>query len=332
MKLQVCFLQESLPETVRLATLCEDLDYDVVWLPDQSFHRDPFVTLAMIGHQTSRIKVGLGVTNPYSRHPAQIARAIATVDEVSCGRAVLGLGAGNKKMFLDKLGIPQDRPTAKVRASVLAIRRLLAGECVTSESPDLTLREVELEFPARAEIPIYVASRAPRMLALAAEVADGVIAEALFTPGGIRYVRERIAVGAEAAGRSCDSVDAVFWQIVDVTEDRAASLEMMRPFAAHIIGASSAEIVERMGIPAENSQAIREVYRTDGQCAAAAHVRDRDVDAVAIIGDVKRCTDRVHELAEEGVDTLALLVRGTPEDKERSLRLFAEKVVGGCAG
>jgi 5,10-methylenetetrahydromethanopterin reductase len=247
MRLQVCFLQETLPETVRLARLCEDLAYDLVWLPDQSFHRDPFVTLAMIGHQTSRIKVGLGVTNPYSRHPAQIARAIATVDEVSCGRAVLGLGAGNKKMFLDKLGIPQDRPAAKVRASVVAIRRLLGGECVNSEDANVTLREVELEFPARADIPIYVASRAPRMLAVAAEVADGVIAEALFTSGGIRYVRERIAVGAKAAGRSSECVDTVFWQIVDVTDDRAASLDMMRPFAAHIIGASSAEIVECRG-------------------------------------------------------------------------------------
>jgi 5,10-methylenetetrahydromethanopterin reductase len=327
MKFQVCYLPGALPETIRLAQVCEDMGYDCVWLPDQTFHRDPFVALAAVAGATRRIQIGLGVTTPYARHPAQIARAIATIDELSGGRAILGLGAGNKKMFLDKLGLPQDRAAARIRETAIVTRRLLAGESVTWESPDLVLRDVQLEFPARADLPIYVASRAPLMLSVGGEVADGVIAEALFTPGGIRYFLERIQQGAAAARRNGAPIETVCWQVVNVADDRARAVEELRPWAAHIIGASSEDIVQRMGIAPEASAAIHAAYRDGGQNAAAKHVTAREVDAVAIVGDAGYCVEKVRAITAAGVTALTLLVRGSRVDKERILRQFAEKVM-----
>jgi 5,10-methylenetetrahydromethanopterin reductase len=315
-----------MPDTARLAQVCEDLGYDCLWLPDQTFHRDPYVALAAAAAATRRIGLGLGVTTPYARHPVQIARAIASLDELSGGRAILGLGAGNKKMFLDKLGLPQERAAARVRETVTVTRRLLAGEAVSWESPDLTLKEVQLEFPTRPDLPIYIATRAPLMLAVGGEVADGVIAEALFTPGGIRYVQERVGQGAAARSNGA-VIDTICWQVVHVVDDRPKAVEALRPWAAHIIGASSKEIAERMGIAPEAIAAIQGAYRGGGQSAAAAHVTEREVDAVAIVGDAEFCAARVREVAAHGVDSLCLLVRGTTADKVATLERFARQVI-----
>jgi 5,10-methylenetetrahydromethanopterin reductase len=326
MKYHVCYLPGPMPDTVRLAQLCETLGYDCLWLPDQTFHRDPYVALAAAAGATRRIRLGLGVTTPYARHPVQIARAIATLDELSGGRAILGLGAGNKKMFLDKLGLPQQRAVGRVREAVAVIRQLLAGEPVTWESEDLILKGVQLEFPARADLPIYIASRAPLMLSAGGEVADGVIAEALFTPGGIGYFRERVQQGAASAARNGRPLDLVCWQVVHVVADRPAAVEALRPWAAHIVGASSVEIAQRMGIAPEAITAIHAAYREGGQSAAARHVTEREVDAVAIVGDEQHCAARVREIAAQGVSALCLLVRGTTADKEATLQRFAAEV------
>jgi 5,10-methylenetetrahydromethanopterin reductase len=327
MRFHVCSLPGTVPDTARLAQACETLGYDCLWLPDQTFHRDPYVALAVAAGATRRIWLGLGVTTPYARHPVQIARAIGSLDELSAGRAVLGLGAGNKKMFLDKLGLPQERAAARVRETVMVTRRLLAGEAVSWESPDLTLKEVQLEFPTRADLPIYIATRAPLMLAVGGEVADGVIGEALFTPGGIGYFQERVRQGAAAARRNGAAIDTVCWQVVHVVDDRPKAVEALRPWAAHIIGASSKEIAERMGVGAEAIAAIQGAYYTGGQNAAAAHVTEREVDAVAIVGDAERCAARVRDIAAHGVESLCLLVRGATADKEATLERFAREVI-----
>ena len=316
-----------MPDTVRLAQLCEELGYDCVWLPDQTFHRDPFVAMAAMAGATRRIQIGLGVTTPYARHPVQIARAIASLDELSGGRAILGLGAGNKKMFLDKLGLPQDRAAGRVRESAVVIRKLLSGESVSWESQDLTLKDVKLEFPARAGLPIYVASRAPVMLSVGGEVADGVIAEALFTPGGIGYFFDRVRHGRATAGRDGAALDMVCWQVVHVVDDRPQAVEALRPWAAHIVGASSAEIAARMGIAPEAVTAIHAAYREGGQNAAARHVGAAEVDAVAIVGNGAHCAARIAQVAAHGVNSLCLLVRGATADKEATLRRFAAEVM-----
>ncbi len=117
------------------------------------------------------------------------------------------------------------------------------------------------------------------------------------------------------------------FQVVNVADDRARAVEELRPWAAHIIGASSEEIVQRMGIAPEASAAIHAAYRDGGQNAAAKHVTAREVDAVAIVGDAGYCVEKVRAITAEGVTALTLLVRGAAAEKERILRQFAEQVM-----
>jgi 5,10-methylenetetrahydromethanopterin reductase len=327
MRYQVCYLPNSLEEAIIIAKLVEELGYDAIWIPDQTFNRDPYVLLSAIAHVTERVGIGLGVTTPFSRHPVQIARAIGTLDELSEGRVILGLGAGNKRMFLDKLGIEQKGAASLMRQSVRCIRELLSGKVADWNSPELMLDHVQLEFPTRPEIPIFVASRSPLMLSVGGEVADGVIAEALFTSGGVQYVRERIQVGAEKAGRKWESVEHVCWQVLDVNDERDKAVEALKAWTAHIIGASNREFILRMGINEKVAEQIKSAYVDAGVTAAARYVGHDEVDSIAIAGDPGHCKKMVEQISSEGINTITFLVRGSLEDKERTLKGFAESIM-----
>ncbi|MCL6554615.1 MAG: LLM class flavin-dependent oxidoreductase [Firmicutes bacterium] len=128
----------------------EAMGFHQAWVPDQTFHRDVFALLAACATEARRIALGVGVTNPFTRHPVQIARAAATVDEISGGRLTLGIGAGNRRELLRPLGLEQERTAQRCAEAVTVIKGLLRGERVTHESDTLTVRDVALDFAARA--------------------------------------------------------------------------------------------------------------------------------------------------------------------------------------
>ena len=97
---------EHVDRHVELVQLAEELGFDCAWIPDQTFYRDPYVVLAALARATSTIALGVGVTNPFTRHPAMTARAIASVEELAPGRVALGVGAGNVRELLAPLGLP----------------------------------------------------------------------------------------------------------------------------------------------------------------------------------------------------------------------------------
>lgn len=168
-------------------------------MPDQTFHRDVFAVLTACAAGTRKINLGIGVTNPFTRHPVLIARAAATVDEISGGRLTLGISAGNRRELLRPLGFEQERTALRCREAVVVIKALLRGDRVTHVSDTLTVREVALDFRARPEMPVYLAGRGPQVLKAAGEVADGVIVGALSSLAGLRYALGQITSGA--AGR-----------------------------------------------------------------------------------------------------------------------------------
>src|SRR5262244_4436266 len=141
-----------------LAVLAEDAGYDDFWLADERFFREVYACLAVCALRTHRIRLGPCVTDPYSRHPALTAMAMATLDGISNQRAVLGLGAGVSGFR--ELGVDTSRSAVAIREAVELIRRLLAGETVTVKGRVINLTEGRLNFaPPRADLPIYVASQ-----------------------------------------------------------------------------------------------------------------------------------------------------------------------------
>ncbi|MEC8503447.1 MAG: LLM class flavin-dependent oxidoreductase, partial [Actinomycetota bacterium] len=159
-------------EIVELAVLAEQMGYDRCWLFDEGvMTRDVFVTLAAIAERTSTIKIGPGITNPYVRHPGATAAAIASIDELSDGRAFIGVGAGGG-LALGPLAVERTRPLQVVADAVTAMRGLFAGDTVTMTSETFALNNARLEY-ARPDIEIIMAGRGPRMTSLGGRISDG---------------------------------------------------------------------------------------------------------------------------------------------------------------
>ena len=212
-----------------MVTEIETLGYDNLWLTDSSLHsRNCWAYLTLAARQTSRMTIGTAVTNPVTRHPAITAVAAATVAEISGGRVILGIGAGDRPLL--SLGYTPAR-LATLEASIAAIRALWTGAAVEADEPGFALHDAHYRFPPGVDIPVWVSATGPRTLELAGRVADGVILLAGLHPDGISFALEHIDRGAEAAGRSQRPPVTVFaYGAID--EDEEAAIAAARTIAA----------------------------------------------------------------------------------------------------
>jgi 5,10-methylenetetrahydromethanopterin reductase len=237
--------EAPVPDLLDLAEGVERLGYDYVWVNDERLERDPFTVLAAIAMRTRRIRIGPGVTNPYSRHPALLATAAATLDELSGARAVLGIGAGGTNHAA--LGITREAPVVALREALSVIRGLLAGDTVTVEGRVIRAGEAKLGFEARAGLPIYVGAGGAWGRARAGALADGVIVGNVVSEAGWRYALERVSKGADRGGRNLDEVALVAWVYACVADDGEGALDAIRPMAATSL-VTSRPVLDEIGI------------------------------------------------------------------------------------
>ena len=250
------FLNAEYPaaELLRLGRLCESVGYDQLWYTDVRLFRECYVGLAALAGATERIHLGPGVTDPYSRHPAVTAATIATLDELSGGRALLGLGVGGTGFR--ELGITTPLPVAALRETVGLVRRLLRGEEVTVQGKVISLARGRLQFaPRRATIPIYFATHGAQIARLAGEVADGVLIANTLASSAIAFYLGQIREGAAKAGRRLDALDVSLRFEVCLDDDEEAAFAVMRRRVALrlMAGYPHLEFLERLDValPAE---------------------------------------------------------------------------------
>ncbi len=239
-------LEAPVSVLAEIAREMETLGYAYLWGHDERLERDVYSTLSVIANQTRRLRLGPGVTNPYSRHPALTAVAVATLDEISDGRAVLGIGAGGTNHAV--LGIRRERPATAIREAIRVIRTLLAGGEITLEGRVVRVYHGRLDFqPVRRSVPIYIGARGPRNLELAGEVADGVIVGNVSTVEGWRYAMECVTAGIRRAGRRLEDLECVAWLYTSIADDGIAALDAIRPMVATSL-VTSRPILDRLGV------------------------------------------------------------------------------------
>lgn len=318
----------TIDDTQQLVRLGETLGYDQVWIPDQTFFRDPFVVLTLAAIATKRIGLLLGVTNPYTRHPVQVARAIATVDEVSGGRVSLAYGAGNRKELLLPLGFEQTEAGVRCREAVMVTKRLLAGETVVYRSPTLVADGVRLMLPPRPEIPVYLAGRGGAILSAAGEVADGVIIGGLVTRAGLAYAIDAVRLGAQAKQRDWKQLDLISWFNCSITGNRNGITENLKANVAHIIGGAPSNVLETIGMVPERIRELKQVYGKSGPEGAASYVTRAEIDLFTICGTVDECVARIGTLLEMGVKQVGVLLsQPTIGEQKDFLTRFANHVI-----
>ena len=195
-------------QMVERAKLAEANGYDALWVADERFYREVYSTLAILAHHTRRVHLGTCVTDPFSRHPALTAMAIATLDEISNQRAILGFGAGISGFA--ELGIVRKKPAVAIREDIHVVRELLKGEAVDFHGDVIGFTNGKLSFkPVRAEIPVYVASNGPLGQRMTGSVADGAIMEGCGNVEEVKAFRAILAEGAKRKGRDPAAVKVV---------------------------------------------------------------------------------------------------------------------------
>jgi 5,10-methylenetetrahydromethanopterin reductase len=301
---------ERMLERVKLA---EDNGYDTAWLADERFYREVYSCLTYFAQRTSRVKVGPCVTDPYARHPALTAMAIATLDEISNQRAILGIGAGISGFA--ELGIDRKKPARAIREAIELIRMLLRGEKVTYEGEVVQFTEGKLSFaPIRSEIPIYVASNGPIGQKTAGAVADGAIMEACGNVQEVKAFRAVLDAGAKQAGRDPKAVRLSARLNTCIAADGGSARDALRPTVARLLGAARLKFLtaEEQGLtlPPDLVASVAGAAYASGfapYLPLLPYVTDRHVRSFTLAGDVAEVTAQVIELRGAGVDDVIVM-------------------------
>ncbi len=316
--------REPLARVGEIAAEAERRGFDAAWFIDfQLGMKDVYAAMMMAALATERIAIGPGVTNLVTRHPTVTANAIAALDEVSRGRAVLGLGAGATAVM--GAGLPSSK-LAEVREGVEFLRRLFAGEEASYRGATARLAAA----PAR-RVPIFLAVSQPGMLRLCGEIADGAILMGAADPEFCRWQLGFLEEGLRAAGRSRDELMIDLLVTMSAREAEAEAVADVRAWAA----SQADDFGNWKELPAGFDRFHEDFQRAAGTYELIEHlslhashnvsVSDEFARAVAVAGSEDHCVERLRELIALDVDrvTFALLSGG----RMQRLEQLAERII-----
>jgi 5,10-methylenetetrahydromethanopterin reductase len=321
---------QGLP-TSRLSELSRVIEangFDQLWYSNHKLYRDVWIGMALAAQATERIEIASFVAEPYSQHPAQIAAAVATIDELSGGRAILGLGAGGANF--KELGAVRARPAVALRETVEIARALLRGERIVYHGAVFTADDVWLHLPTRAELPIVVASRGDRVLRVAGEVADGVMVATYATPEGLRHGRDMVRQGVLTARRSEPDVRLLTRVDVALDDDPRAARDAVRPMIAAMVMASYPDTAFLAHAGLEITPELEVMARRKNEALAFASgelVPDEYVRQFAWVGDPAEVAEQIAAVVDSGFDTIVFVPQPLSEDPEPMLQQFARNVI-----
>lgn len=322
----------SFPDVLALTQRAEALDFDSVWAPE-AWGTDAISILGALAARTERIRLGTGIINVFSRTPALIAQTAATLDLISNGRFILGLGTSGHQVIAGWHGVPFDRPLQRLRETVAIVRQVLRREPIRFKGDVFTLEQglKLLAHPMRAEVPIYLATLTPGGLRLTGELADGWM-PTLFSPGHMNLFKPQLQEGARAAGRSLDRLVIAPHVEVVIDEDRARARDALRPWTALYVGGMGSktknfynEVVRRYGF--EEAVAIQDLYLGGKRREAIAKVPDALIDSIAIAGPAGYAREQVQRWSAAGVDIMLVgLHAGEQAPQMETLEILATAV------
>jgi 5,10-methylenetetrahydromethanopterin reductase len=296
----------TVPEVARTAQLCERNGLDSFWVADQRWMRDVYVSLAAAAGRTERVLLGTRVTDPYIRHPGLTAVAVASLDELSGGRAVLGIGPGGSGFA--EIGLRRERPVAALRESIGLIHQLWSGDPSALDGEVVRWNGGRLDFDCRPDIPVVLATRGPKLLELAGELADGAIIAVGTAPEAIAWARDRISAGERRADRAPGSTELLHMTYITLDRDpRLARQAVKHGLLGAVVGSHPRYDFLRAG-GLEIPPALY-AYLESGQRDRARILElipDAMVDRLAIAGTADDCAEQLGGLLDTGIQHVLL--------------------------
>lgn len=288
-------------EIVECARVAEDLGYESAWVAE-GHSGDQFAILGACAAVTRRIRLGTAISSVFVRSATTIAMAAATVDHLSQGRLVLGLGTSHREQVEPEHGVPFVTPTARLRDVIEIVRTLLREGAVAHRGRAVTIEGFDLWFrPARREVPVYLAGLFPPMQELAGETAQGLLLTWPTLDAAARAARH-VAAGARRAGRQPEDVEVASLVPCAVAPDRREALDRMRSSVAFYAGFFTRynRLLAESGFD-DAARAIKTAWDAGDRARATSLVPDALVEAVALVGPPEACRARLGAYREAGL-------------------------------
>ena len=306
-------------DLIAVAQAADRLGYHSFWT-GESWGRDAFTVLTMLACHTERIGLGSGIVTVYSRTPGLIAQSIASLDCISRGRAILGLGSSGHIVIEDWHGVKFDHPISRTREYIEIIRMALAGGRVNYEGRFYQLKRFRMGVaPVQERIPIYIASLGQRNLELTGELADGWLP--IWTHSEkLPQIKEPLLAALTAAGRQPGDMTTAPQILSCASEDEETLANAIRQARAHMafyiggMGRYYYDLFCRYGYQTEGD-AVRRAWAEGDRGAAANAITDEMVDSITAIGTPDECRRRMDRFRSNGVDMpIVAFPHGTERD------------------
>lgn len=306
---------EPIKDIVEIIQLAEEIGFENVWITDHYNNRDVFEVLSIAAYETSTIKMGSGVSNPYVRNPVTIAAATSTLNEISDGRALLGVGPGDKAT-METLNLSWDKPVKTVKDAIVSIRKLLNGEKLEQGAFLNGTKKIE------NQIPIYMAAQGPMMLKGSGEVADGCLINAS-NPKDFEIAIPLIEQGISKANKSVKDFSFAAYTACSVDEDIAVAQNQSKIVVAFIMAGAPDVVLERHNIPKDVALKIKDALSKYDFKTASSLVNEDMIDAFSVSGTPRDIRDKIEELDGLGINEFVV---GSPIGKDRvnSLKLLGD--------
>ena len=296
----------------------ERLGYDSVWAAE-AYGSDAATILGWLAGETERIRLGSAIFQMPARSPAMTAMTAATLDQLSGGRMLLGIGSSGPQVAEGWHGQRFARQLQRTREYVAVVRMALArervefhGETLELPLPDGPGKALKLTIaPVQDRIPIYLAAIGPKNTQLAGEIADGWI-PIFFSPENVGQLRPLLEEGAARAGRSLDGFDIAPTVNVSIDSDLAAARDRMRPFIALYVGGMGSRkqnfynaLAVRYGFE-EAAKEIQDLYLDGKRDEAGAAIPTELIDKLSLIGPKEKVRDDLEAWRESLVTTILI--------------------------
>lgn len=312
------FPTEPLQKMIHLAQVSEASGFTHVWVGDSHLiWREAYVNMTAMLLNTTKVKLGTGVTNPLTRHPSVVASAYATLEECAPGRMIVGIGLGDSSV--ETMGM-KPSTLANFEKSVAQIRALFEGR-----EAELPSGKIHLLHPCKGKVPIYVAASGPKMLELSGRIADGIIVLVGVADEYIAHAKEKVAAGAKAAGRKLEDIQLVLW-VPCAVSDSAPAKDAVKAHVARVVAHPLPYVLD----PNEQKvlEEIRKTYdyyhHMDQQANHAEVIPDWLVDKFAIAGTVAECREQIERIQKTGIQQIAIIPYSPPGgSREETIRGFA---------
>jgi len=324
-------------QQLEIARTAEDLGYDSIWTAE-AYGSDAATVLAWLAAGTTRIKLGAGIFQIPGRSAAMTAMTAATIDQISGGRMLLGLGTSGPQVSEGWHGVRFPKQVERTREYVAVVRMALAhkpvefhGQTLELPLPDGPGKVLKLTIrPVQERIPIYLAVLGPKNVALAGEIADGWL-PVYFSPEHVERLRLPLEEGAARAGRSLDGFRICPSVHVMIGDDIESARNAMRPVLALYIGGMGSReqnfynrLVSGYGFEAA-AREVQELYLSGQRAAAMEALPDELIDMVTIAGPKEHARERIRAYRDAGVETLIVSpMAPDAEERQNQLRLVAE--------